>query len=150
MNMNMNNPMMNNMNMSQLMNFFTQMMNNMNNNNMNNNNMINNNINNNNMNNNNINNNNMNNNNNNKINIVFIVAHEGGSETKHQFIVDVNESLSSVISRYIDKTHDYNINYYIFNGKRLDETLKVSEVGFQDGSTVFVVNTQNILGAKFK
>ena len=59
----------------------------------------------------------------------------------------LSEYLSSVITRYIDKSNNYDINYYLFNGKRLDETKTVCNQGLKDGSEIYVVRIQNILGA---
>ena len=133
------------------MNNINNNMNNMNNMNNNMNNNLNNNINNNNF-NNNINNNNENNINkdNNKVNLVFIVYKENGLESKYQIIAERNETLSTVISRYIDKTQDNNVNFYIFNGEKLNESLTVGQLGLKDGNVIFVVKTQNIIGAFYK
>ena len=126
---------------------FMMMMQNMinNNNNFNNNNFNNNNYNNNNYNNNNNFNNNFNNNNNNELyfNLIFVVDND------QRIILPCkpSEHLSSVITRYINKTNDNNINFYLFNGQRLNESLTISQQGLTDSSEVYVVRTKNILGA---
>ena len=93
-------------------------------------------------------NNNMNNNNN-IINVFFMVP-QNGINAKYLFQVKRDEPLCSVVNQYINKTKDYNINMYLFNGRKLDESKKVSEVFLCDGAIINVVRTSDILGAKFK
>jgi hypothetical protein len=139
---NMNNPMMNNnynnmmnnMNMNQFMYNMMQMINNMNNN-------INSND--------NINSNNNINNNYNIINIVFMVP-QNGINARYLFQANRDEPLCSVVNQYINKTKDYHINMYLFNGHKLDESKKVSEEGIYNGAIINVVRTSDILGAKFR
>ena len=77
------------------------------------------------------------------INLFFVVA----NQYKIPLQCKPTEYLSSVITRYIDKSNNYDINYYLFNGKRLDETKTVCNQGLKDGSEIYVVRIQNILGA---
>jgi hypothetical protein len=60
---------------------------------------------------------------------------------------DPNEYMSSVINKYINKSGDLNNNYYLFNGKRIVQSLTVSELGLSDGLEIQVANAGNILGA---
>ena len=143
-NMNMNNMNMNNMNMNN-MNMNNMNMNNMNMNNMDMNQMM--------MNFNNYMNNNMNNNmgiinpqnpqnNDNVINLIFKTK-----ISKYTIRTNYNETLGSVISKYLDITHDYSINLYIHNGKKLNEGLTVGEAGLMDGAYIYVVPTEDLKGA---
>ena len=86
---------------------------------------------------------NNNNNNNNYINLIFRV----NNEYKITIPTNYNEYLSSVVNKYINKSNDTNINYYLFNGQRLNESLTVGQQGLMDGSHIYVVRVQNILGA---
>ena len=65
----------------------------------------------------------------------------------YPIVTNYNESLGTVIGKYINLTKDYNINMYIYNGKRLNESLTVGEAGLIGGSVIIVTPTQNILGA---
>ena len=159
-NQNQNNNM-NNMNMYQMMVLFNQFMNDMNrmsqfqNNNMMNmnqmmmnfNNYINNNNNNNNINNNIFNNIGMNNqpiqqNNNNVITLIFTTK-----QATYTILTNYNETLGSVISKYIDMTHDYSINLYIHNSKKLNESLTVGEAGLLNSAVIYVVKAEEVNGA---
>ena len=74
---------------------------------------------------------------------MFIV--EGSRKIPLQCKYD--ENFSSVVSNYINKTNDTNVNYYLFNGQRLSESLTISQQGLKDGANIFVVWANNILGA---
>ncbi len=143
---NMNNMNMNNMNMNQMMmNFNNSMNNNMNMNNLDMNQMMMNFM-------NNMNNNNMNNNigmnNQNQQNQKPVINLCFNKENKvYNILTDHSESLGSVISKYINQTNDSNINMYIVNGKKLNESLTVGESGLLNGATINVVPVDNILGA---
>ena len=128
-NMNMNNMNMNNMDMNQMMmNFNNYMNNNMNNNIMNNNMGI-------------INPQNQQNNEN-VVNLIFKTK-----MSKYTIKTNYNETLGSVISKYLDMTRDNNINLYIHNGKKLNESLTVGEAGLLDGAYIYVVPTDDLKGA---
>jgi len=160
MNQNPNNNMMNmnNMNMYQMMMLYYQFMNNMNMMNQNqNNNMMNmnqmmmnfnnylKNINNNNNNIfNNIGGNNQQNqqNNNNIITLIFTTK-----QATYPIMTNYNETLGTVISKYIDKTHDYSINLYIHNSKKLNESLTVGKAGLLNSAIIYVVKVENVNGA---
>ena len=58
-----------------------------------------------------------------------------------------DEYLGSIITRYINKTHDNNINIYIVNGQKLNEGKTVAQNGLMNGSHILVEPIQNILGA---
>ena len=60
-----------------------------------------------------------------------------------------NEYMSSVINKYINKSNDFNNNYYLFNGKRIVQSLTVAELGLGDASEIHVANAGNIIGAIF-
>ena len=67
----------------------------------------------------------------------------------YNILTNYNETLGTVISKYISQTQDNNVNMYITNGKKINESLTVGEAGLIGGSTINVVPTQNILGADF-
>jgi len=118
-----------------------------NNNNNNNNNNVNNNV------NNNMNTNGNNtsdiDNNNDYINIIFILQYDG---PKSRIILSVkgNESFGSVLTKLIEKTHNYDPHLYIFNGKKLNESKTIRELGILNNSIVYVVNPKKIDGGKSK
>ena len=58
-----------------------------------------------------------------------------------------NEHMSSVINKYINKSGDLNINIYIFNGKRINQSLTVAEQGLSDGVEINVSNVGEVNGA---
>ena len=60
---------------------------------------------------------------------------------------NINESVASVINKYINKSGDYHINLYIFNGKKLNETLTLAESGITDNCHINVVELDELEGA---
>ena len=76
------------------------------------------------------------------INIVF-------SKDLKNYIIKTkyNESFGAVMGKYISQTKDNNVNMYIFNGKKINESLTVGEAGLMEGSVIYVVVTKNIIGA---
>ena len=78
-----------------------------------------------------------------QINLKFI--HTNGNK----FIIhtEPDEKMSSVINKYINKSNDFNNNYYLFNGKRIVQSLTVAELGLNDASEIHVANAGNIIGA---
>ena len=58
-----------------------------------------------------------------------------------------NESIASVINKYINKSGDNHINIYIFNGKKLNETLTVAEQGLINNCPIEVVPIDTLEGA---
>ena len=82
------------------------------------------------------------NNNSGVVNLVF------SKDMRNYIIVtNYNESLGTVIGKYMDLTKDYNVNMYICNGKKLNESLTVGEAGLMEGCFINVVPVQNIIGA---
>jgi len=71
--------------------------------------------------------------------------------TKQCIIVaEPNEHMTSIINKYIDKTKDLNsTNLYIFNGKKVVQSLTASELGIVDGSVITVSNIRDVNGAKY-
>ena len=67
----------------------------------------------------------------------------------NKFIIhtEPDEKMSSVINKYINKSNDFNNNYYLFNGKRIVQSLTVAELGLNDASEIHVANAGNIIGA---
>ena len=76
------------------------------------------------------------------INLLFIV----NGEYKIILPSKLKEPLNSVINRYINKTNDLNINFFKFNGNRFNELYTVFRQGLTDGSEIYVVRANNILG----
>ena len=64
--------------------------------------------------------------------------------------VNNNETLGSVINKYINKSGDNHINLYITNGKKLNESLTVAEAGLIDYCTIDVVAIDELEGALIK
>ena len=79
----------------------------------------------------------------NQINIAFV----DGNNRKCMIQTTANEPMSSVINKYINKSGDNNINLYLFNGKRIVQSLTVAELGLTDGIELFVSNVGDLKGA---
>ena len=79
-----------------------------------------------------------------KVNLTF----RDTTETKRAVIIaDPNEPMSSVINKYINKTGDTNMkNIYIFNGKKVVQSLTASELGITDGSEIYVSDIGTLEG----
>ena len=77
------------------------------------------------------------------INLIFIAP-----EYKITIPCKPSDGLSSVITRFLNKTNNNDINYYLFNSNRLNESLTVGEQGLIDASEIYVINTSNVKGAK--
>ena len=60
---------------------------------------------------------------------------------------NINESVSSVINKYINKSGDYHVNLYIFNGKKLNESLTLAESGITNNCYINVVELDELEGA---
>ena len=86
---------------------------------------------------------NRNNNNEFYYNLLFI----NPNSSKIPIQCKLTEHFSSVVNKYINKSQDYNINIYIFNGVRLDESKTLLEQGIINSTEIYVVKTKNILGA---
>ena len=80
----------------------------------------------------------------NQINIAFI------DNTGRKVVVQATqeEYMSSVINKYINKSGDNNINLYLFNGKRVVQSLRVAEAGLMDGVEIQVSNVGVLKGAE--
>ena len=80
----------------------------------------------------------------NQINIAFI------DNTGRKVVVQTTqeEYMSSVINKYINKSGDNNINLYLFNGKRVVQSLRVAEAGLTDGVEIQVSNVGVLKGAE--
>ena len=60
---------------------------------------------------------------------------------------DYNETLGSVINKYINKSGDIHPNLYINNGKKINESLTVGEAGLINNAVIDVVPTDELEGA---
>ena len=71
------------------------------------------------------------------------------TQIKTIILTSYNESIASVVNKYITKSHDYHVNLYINNGKKLNESLTVAESGLLDYSIIDVVAIDELEGALF-
>ena len=79
-----------------------------------------------------------------KVNIHFVRA-DGLKILIH---TEPNELMSQVINKYINKSGDFNAgNYYIFNNKRVVQSLTVAELGVSDLAEIVVTNAASVIGA---
>ena len=71
--------------------------------------------------------------------------------TQNKIIIQTtfNESLASVVNKYITKSGDNHVNLYLNNGKKLNETLSVGEAGLIDYSIIDVVAIEELEGGLF-
>ena len=77
------------------------------------------------------------------INLIFIT-----SEYKITIPCKPNEGFSSVVTKFLNKSNNNDVNYYLFNSNRLNESLTVGEQGLIDASEIYVINTSNVKEAK--
>ena len=76
---------------------------------------------------------------------LFFVTPDGKKITIQ---TEPNEKMSSVINKYINKSGDYNAeNLYIFNNKRIVQSLSIAELGLINGSEIIVNNIGSVNGA---
>ena len=56
----------------------------------------------------------------------------------------LNDKVSSLIQSYCNKSGDHDIEHrkFIFNAKKLNETLTVAEAGMNNNSAIFVLDTR--------
>ena len=85
-----------------------------------------------------------NNNSQNYINVIFI---QRNNKAKITIQTTWNESVASLVNKYITKSLDYKINMYILNGHKLDERLKVGEAGIINNCNIDVVELDELEGA---
>ena len=87
--------------------------------------------------------------NSNYINIFFKLQSTQGPDVK-PFIIQcsLEDKVSTVIQKFRTKAQDYDVQHekFIFCGKRLNETLTVSEAGLGDNMIVFVINDRDLQG----
>ena len=62
--------------------------------------------------------------------------------------VSDDESIGSILNKYITKSGNNHVNIYIVNGKRLDERKTVRESDIIDNTVVEVVSVDDLEGAK--
>jgi len=80
----------------------------------------------------------------NQINIAFV----DNNNKKVMIQTTPEEYMSSVINKYINKSGDNNINLYLYNGKRVVQSLTVAELGLMDGTEIYVSNIGEVKGAQ--
>ena len=78
------------------------------------------------------------------INLIFIQKNKNIRITIQS---KYNESIGSVVNKYINKSGDSYVNLYIVNGRTLDETKTVGELGLIDNSVIDVVSVVDIESA---
>ena len=78
------------------------------------------------------------------LNLIFIKRDKNIRITIH---AEYKESIASVVNKYITKSGDNNINIYIVNGRRLDESLTVSQSALIDYSIINVIAVDELEGA---
>ena len=83
-------------------------------------------------------------NNGNVLNLIFMQRQKGIRITLQ---VNYKESIASIVNKYINKSGDSNINIYIVNGRRLDESKTVAQSGLVDNSHVDVISVDDVEGA---
>ena len=79
-----------------------------------------------------------------RINLIFMNRNQNIRITIH---AKYNESIASVVNKYINKSGDANINLYIVNGRRLDESSTVAKSGLINNSYVDVISVDDVEGA---
>ena len=60
---------------------------------------------------------------------------------------NINDSVGSVINKYINKSGDNHVNLYIYNGKKLNEALTLAESGIVNNCPIEVVELDELEGA---
>ena len=88
--------------------------------------------------------------NSNYVNIFFKLQKLNGPDVKPFSVqCSLNDKVSTVIQKFRTKAQDYDVQHekFIFNGKRLNETLTVAESGLEDNMIVFVINDRDLEGA---
>ena len=80
----------------------------------------------------------------NVLNLIFMQRHKGIRITLQ---ANFKEYISSIVNKYINKSGDANINIYIVNGRRLDESKTVAQSGLVDNSHVDVISVDDVEGA---
>ena len=82
-----------------------------------------------------------------KFNVKFI--HQQGNETV--LICNANDIISEVNGRYREKSKDYNENFFLFNGQKLDEhsTSTLQEQGIMNWSVIRVQVIGSLKGGNF-
>ena len=78
------------------------------------------------------------------INLIFIQKNKNIRITVQ---AKYNESIASIVNKYINKSGDSYVNLYIVNGRRLDESKTAAQSGLIDNSVVDVVSVVDIEGA---
>ena len=76
---------------------------------------------------------------------LFFTKKDSGQKLLIQ--VKPDESVSEAISRYKIKAVDDKESKFIFNGKQLDTSLKISQSGLQNNSEILVLSTSDVIGA---
>ena len=76
---------------------------------------------------------------------LFFSKKSGGQKITIQ--ISPNELVSEAISKYKTKSLDNNANKYIYNGKEICQSLKISASGLQNGSEILVLSVTDVEGA---
>ena len=83
-------------------------------------------------------------------NIYFKVRDVGYDTDLIRIPIQLDENVSCLIQKYREKTNDFAPEKkFIFNAKELDSNLSCIENGLCPNSIVQVINTKNVIGAKY-
>jgi hypothetical protein len=84
----------------------------------------------------------------NNFNVIFRVSGKGVDAPPITIQCQANEKVSSIISRYRNKSGDTEVKKkFIFNAKVLNPSLTASESGLANNSTIHVINLKGLEGA---
>ena len=59
----------------------------------------------------------------------------------------MNDKVSEIIEKYRTKSLDREKKFFIYNAKKLNESLSAAEAGINDRATIFVLDPKNVKGA---
>ena len=88
-------------------------------------------------------------NNNNNISVSFKLQVKNGPPKPPITIqCNLNDKVSTIIQAYRNKTQDFDVEHekFIFNAKKLNETLTLAESGIINNSVIFVLNDGGAYG----
>ena len=81
--------------------------------------------------------------------VIFRVSGKGVDAPPITIQCQANEKVSSIISRYRNKSGDTEVKKkFIFNAKVLNPNLTASESGLANNSTIHVINLKGLEGAR--
>ena len=78
------------------------------------------------------------------LNLIFVKKNEGKRVTVQ---VNWEDTVNEAITKYRNKAGDTNPSIFIFNGKALDNNLKLNQVSIRNNSEILVISLVNLEGA---